>query len=774
MKRKYVNDYKFNSIFVKTLLVLMMFSLIPLIATNAVIYRRSIAIIQKQAHNINMNMLVKTNEAVDLIFKQVDDIVQQIAKDSDVVELVIDPASESFTNSHKIIGKLMNVSYASNYISSVYVYNTYNDKIYSSTGGVYKFSDFYDKDWFKDYNKFIIGTSKLETRKISDALGNQFNCITFIRNIPFSSWSKLGAVIVNINEEKLYELVSGVNTEDNGVLYVVNRDGKILLHKEKSKLRTYFSDDPSMNAILKDDSGYVIQHVNGKKMLVTYTTSGYNGWKYIYSIPLEELQKDSKIISKMIKISAIIYILFALVFSFLISKGMYEPIERLINLILASSKDEFFTKGITAKDEYEFLNYAYNDVIDKNKSMEDAIKSIKPMVKEKLFTNLIMGKRTSLEEILEKLKLLSIDFHSTNFIVVVMQIDNYSEFCKKFDEIDRSIYKINLMAMAETVISSRNKGVCIEIESDKIAAIINCTNEGISMQARDELLLMIEKIKNEVKKHFPFTITQGVGRVYKSIVDIKLSYNEAIIALKYKLYQGTNEVINIDDIEVQSEELYYHNSEKEKMIVNNLRIGQYKEVETLVEEMAGEILNNRSISYESVQQVFVRLVNGIVELIINMGMTVDEIFGKQANLYEQLAAQETIEDIKVWLMKICRTISDEINSTNSDKSQKNAERILEYINENLSKDISLNEVADLIGFSRAYVSKIFKDYTGKNYTDYVNGNRIEKAKQLLKDSQLSIKEVGFRVGFNSIQTFMRTFKKYEGITPGQYRDNIRI
>jgi sucrose-6-phosphate hydrolase SacC (GH32 family) len=95
--------YNCNS-FINRIIQKSVLSLIPLIATNAVIYRRSIAIIQKQAHNINMNMLVKTNEAVDLIFKQVDDIAQQIAKDSDVVELVIDPASESFTNSHKTLG----------------------------------------------------------------------------------------------------------------------------------------------------------------------------------------------------------------------------------------------------------------------------------------------------------------------------------------------------------------------------------------------------------------------------------------------------------------------------------------------------------------------------------------------------------------------------------------------------------------------------------------------------------------------------------------------
>ncbi|WP_198543899.1 helix-turn-helix domain-containing protein [Petroclostridium xylanilyticum] len=773
MKKTYIYDYKFNSVFIKTFIMLILSSIIPVLVANTIIYKQSTTTIQRQICNTNMNMLGKTSETVDLILKQVDQTIQQLAKDRDIVNSIINPDINFTTRNSKIISNLKNISFTNDYIFSIYIYSAYNNTILSSSGDAYKLSDSTDKEWLEAYNNFFSETYQLETRKITDALGNQINCITLISNLPYASSSKLGAIVINIREDNLYRTIAGLNTKDEGEIYVINHDGYVLSHKDKSKLYTNLSHYPYTKKILKNDKGFFIEKVKGKQMLFTYVTSSYNGWKYIHTIPLEALQSDSTIVSKIIVIITLVYILLGLIISFLISKGIYHPIEKLMDLVLTSSKSSkymFNCENSGIKDEYEFLGYAYNDVIDKNKNMETIIQNAKPIIKEKLFTNLIMGKIDNPQEICEKLDFLNINFSLTNFIVVVMQIDGYSEFRNKFNEKDRNLYKIKLTNMVEKIISNRQKGICVEIESDKVAAIINFTDNTTLMQAKEELLVIAANIKDEVEKHFPFTITLGVGRMYKDIINIKLSYNEAVNALKYKLYQGKNEIIDIDDIEPQSKELYYYDSEKEKLLINNLKVGQQREVEILIDELFQEILDNRNVSYTYVQQVFIRIISSIVELIINLGMTVDEVFGSGYNLYEQLSGKETIEDIKIWLSEICHITVNTINKVNLTKSQKNAEKILEYVNENLSRDISINDIADWIGFSTAYVSKIFKENIGKNYIDYLNGSRIEKAKQLLKNTQLPVKEVGFRVGFNNIQTFMRTFKKYEGITPGQYRD----
>lgn len=83
--------------------------------------------------------------------------------------------------------------------------------------------------------------------------------------------------------------------------------------------------------------------------------------------------------------------------------------------------------------------------------------------------------------------------------------------------------------------------------------------------------------------------------------------------------------------------------------------------------------------------------------------------------------------------------------------------------------LSLQLVADQCGISTYYLSRLFKQDGGGGFTDYLNGYRIERAKQLLEHSGMTVTDIGYKTGFNSAQSFIRVFKKHEGETPGQYR-----
>jgi len=268
-------------------------------------------------------------------------------------------------------------------------------------------------------------------------------------------------------------------------------------------------------------------------------------------------------------------------------------------------------------------------------------------------------------------------------------------------------------------------------------------------------------------------VTVGIGRICKDIENIKISYKEALRALKYKLYQGKNEIISINNVKLDSEELYYYyQSEKKQMIINNLKIGNYADVEEIVNNMCSEILNNKNLSYDYVQVIFTKVVNSVLELIVKLGRTVSEVFNRECDLYKELSSRETIEDMRTWLLEVCRAVTDTVNDINKNRANRNIEKMLEFIDENLHKDISLREAAEFIGLSSGYASSIFKEHLGVNYIDYLNGKRVERAKQLLKETRVNIREIGFKVGFNNIQTFLRTFRKFEGVTPGQYRDSL--
>ena len=85
------------------------------------------------------------------------------------------------------------------------------------------------------------------------------------------------------------------------------------------------------------------------------------------------------------------------------------------------------------------------------------------------------------------------------------------------------------------------------------------------------------------------------------------------------------------------------------------------------------------------------------------------------------------------------------------------------------QELSLVDIGDAVGLSSSYVSRIFKEYYGTNYVDYLNRNRIEKAKEILKDFSIPVHTVAEMAGFSNLQTFIRVFKKYEQLSPGKYR-----
>lgn len=104
-----------------------------------------------------------------------------------------------------------------------------------------------------------------------------------------------------------------------------------------------------------------------------------------------------------------------------------------------------------------------------------------------------------------------------------------------------------------------------------------------------------------------------------------------------------------------------------------------------------------------------------------------------------------------------------------------ANKLITYIHENYINDISLNDISEHFNMSSSYLSTMFKYYTGRNFKDYLNLCRVKASKELMdKESNLKINEIAIRVGCSGAVTFIRMFRKYEGISPGQYYSELTI
>lgn len=92
-----------------------------------------------------------------------------------------------------------------------------------------------------------------------------------------------------------------------------------------------------------------------------------------------------------------------------------------------------------------------------------------------------------------------------------------------------------------------------------------------------------------------------------------------------------------------------------------------------------------------------------------------------------------------------------------------------YIVENCEQDLTLDALADYVGFSPSYFSRIFKQATNFNFVEYLSLQRVKKAQLLLSDSDISITEIAYQSGFKSISTFNRVFHQLKGFSPSEYR-----
>lgn len=98
--------------------------------------------------------------------------------------------------------------------------------------------------------------------------------------------------------------------------------------------------------------------------------------------------------------------------------------------------------------------------------------------------------------------------------------------------------------------------------------------------------------------------------------------------------------------------------------------------------------------------------------------------------------------------------------------------VIQYINEKYSEPIHIQEIADYCGLDRSYLGKLFKTATGQTPQKYLMTHRMKRAGELLLETDLPIRHVGFSVGYNDPLAFSKVFKQETGFSPSEYRNNM--
>ena len=137
----------------------------------------------------------------------------------------------------------------------------------------------------------------------------------------------------------------------------------------------------------------------------------------------------------------------------------------------------------------------------------------------------------------------------------------------------------------------------------------------------------------------------------------------------------------------------------------------------------------------------------------------------------KLAQCASPESMHAWAEALCDACYRYFGVGNSRKKYRSVIRAKEYLEDHYTDpNLTLNEVAQSLNITSAYLSRLFHEYQQHSFVEYLNELRVRRAVFLLTTTKLSVSEIGFRCGFSSAQNFSRVFKKYTDLTPSQYRE----
>jgi YesN/AraC family two-component response regulator len=196
-------------------------------------------------------------------------------------------------------------------------------------------------------------------------------------------------------------------------------------------------------------------------------------------------------------------------------------------------------------------------------------------------------------------------------------------------------------------------------------------------------------------------------------------------------------------------------------------MGHTAEVENLIRPFLQE-LTEKGINEINIHQGIVQLYSTIQHEILHSGIHPHELFeGK--NMYEELSQIRDTERIVKWFTHdVVGPFIQKLEGRMNIELKRVIEKVVTKIQENYGDDISLESCADEVGTNPYSLSKAFKQMVGINFIDYLTQLRIDKAKELLINTDIKINDIAESVGYRH-SYFNRIFKKQIGIPPSQYR-----
>lgn len=765
-----------NSLLVRLFMACILFSLVPILIVLSIFNYNILAYSENEISRSNIEKLNLINNTMIQMSDQFARDALRISSDTQLNKLYgIDNyfSNERNFNEITVLSQALNIfteeTRTNDRLESVYLYLDNSDYVLTSDSGILSKTEFIDTEWIAPYKKSMEVNSPLYwiNRKIRDGsnvsdtgINNGVQVITYMFPLTPYTTNLRGEIVFNIKENEISSLLNDKSDSRNGYIIITDQNGNIVSHINKTDIGTNISQNDYMKTILDsaEDTGYVVIETAAGRELITYLKSDFNGYIYIGIHSMNSLMSSSNSLRNRIFGIALAVIVFTIFISVIVVRRIYSPMRKLIQQI-KSQKGLEVKKGET---EMMIISKAFNESAQQEKKMFDIMETSKRTIRDSALHNLLNGNQN--DEAEEELA----DFNLEKFFCIAVAIDDNCSFRKKYTEKEDFYMKTIIMKICEGILNDRFHCAGV-LDKDGIAIIINI-DETDMVDLNHIVPALLEMISNEIAKVMDNSVSFAVGNVYNGKLQVKKSYFEALNALRYRLVKGPKMIVWWKEIEQQRIEYYYPNG-LEKYIINALNQNSKDKIYSSVSDIVEDIRCRKGLSYENIIQIFYQLIGCTVKYLSDANISITEIYVNILDIYNKIETEETLDGIKQLLINMYLQIIDYRDQQNLSQYDY-VTAIFNFIQKNLHKEIDIETIAEHLGISYSYARKVFQEKTGKSILSYIHEIRIEEAKKLLSGTDMSIKDIALKLGYNNDKTFTRCFKKIEAMTPGEFRNKI--
>ncbi len=545
--------------------------------------------------------------------------------------------------------------------------------------------------------------------------------------------------------EYISELMIQELLHNDGTLLIFDSNKQLVLSGDGA---TFYSlDEYIQNGTLTE-----IATEEGTYMMVAEQAQGITGY-YAYAARMDEFWADIFNLRLVCMLGCILCLAMTVVLVVRSTRNVYDPIGTVVQRMEQQGVASYDRASHT---EIEFMEKVLEKTNTEKLDLRRQARKGEGLQSEQQVLALLKGELERPEQdgaLLEKL-----GFSGGIGLYRVILI-----FVQKRQNMDLPMQDFVIRNVFEEVSRANGYGHIVELAANQYALLAGY-EKGTDVGAEMENL---RSCQSYIRQQLGLETVLSSSRVHQGLSEVQKAFDEAEMAMKHKYLLEDADYIDYKDI--RNREFIYSSYMESNLSRSIIGFINGKTQEPAAADFVAEIMQLCHIDSETSMDNIECFKYEIVS-IINKVFMICGISEERKERIQQLIMQPTLEKFRQELTALLQQLR-EVKQHGS-KQDLICQKAAEYIAENYhNPQLSVTQLGEELKLSPYYASKLFKEKYEMSMSDYMAKIRVQKAKEQLRGTGLSIKEIAEQNGFLSSNVFIRTFKKWEGVTPGVYRED---